>query len=280
MKIIIFGGSGLIGKALSKNLSISHEVQCLDRNAFKSIDVLLSILNESDLVIQLSGSTIAKRWTKKHLKEVWESRVDTTQMLSKAISMMTTKPKVMCASGVSFYPESDCSNPHSENGLRGEGYLTELSVAWESAAKSISEDTIILRFGVVLSRSGGAFMKLYWPYFFGLGGPIASGDQCFSWIHIKDLVRSINFILNNPQAKGVYNITSPEPVPQKVLGKALASALKRPFLVPLWEWQLKLLFGSGSQILTESISVIPKKILEEGFIFDYPDIKSAIDDLT
>ena len=280
MKIVIFGGSGLIGKALAKNLSASHEVQCLNRSAFKSIDTLSLSLKDSELVIQLSGSTIAKRWTKSHLKEVWESRVDTTEMLSKAISMMTSKPKVMCASGVSFYPESDCSKPHSESGLRGEGYLTELSVAWESAAKSISEDTIILRFGVVLSRGGGAFMKLYWPYFFGLGGPIASGNQCFSWIHIKDLVRAVNFILNNPQAKGVYNITAPEPIPQKVLGKALASALKRPFLVPLWEWQLKLLFGSGSQILTESISVIPKKILEEGFIFDYPDIKSAMDDLT
>ena len=280
MKIVILGGSGLIGKALAKNLSAAHDVQCLNRSAFKSVDVLFSLLNDCDLIIQLSGSTIAKRWTKKHLKEVWESRVDTTQMLSKAISMMNTEPRVMCASGVSFYPESDCSNPYSENDSKGEGYLTELSVAWESAAKSISKDTLILRFGVVLSRSGGAFMKLYWPYFFGLGGPIASGNQCFSWIHIKDLVRAVNFILNNPQAKGVYNITAPEPIPQKVLGKALASALKRPFLVPLWEWQLKLLFGSGSQILTESISVIPKKILEEGFIFDYPDIKSAMDDLT
>ena len=280
MKIVILGGSGLIGKALAKNLSAAHDVHCLNRSAFKSVDVLFSLLNDCDLIIQLSGSTIAKRWTKKHLKEVWESRVDTTQMLSKAISMMNTEPRVMCASGVSFYPESDCSNPYSENDSKGEGYLTELSVAWESAAKSISKDTLILRFGVVLSRSGGAFMKLYWPYFFGLGGPIASGNQCFSWIHIKDLVRAVNFILNNPKAKGVYNITAPEPIPQKVLGKALASALKRPFLVPLWEWQLKLLFGSGSQILTESISVIPKKILEEGFIFDYPDIKSAMDDLT
>jgi uncharacterized protein (TIGR01777 family) len=279
MKIVIFGGSGLIGSALAENLSANHEVHCLNRSAFKSIDTLSLSLKDSDLVIQLSGSTIAKRWTKKHLKEVWESRVDTTQMLSKAISRMTTKPRVMCASGVSFYPESDCNNPHSENGVRGEGYLAELSVAWESAAKSISEDTIILRFGVVLSRNGGAFMKLYWPYFFGLGGPIVSGNQCFSWIHIKDLVRSVNFIINNPKAKGVFNITAPEPAPQKVFGKTLASSLKRPFFVPLWEWQLKLLFGSGSQILTESISVIPKKLLEEGFIFDYPDIESAMDDL-
>jgi len=279
MKIVILGGSGLIGKALARNLSASHKVQCLNRSAFKTVDVLFSLVNDCDLVIQLSGSTIAKRWTKKHLKEVWESRVDTTQMLSKAISMMTTKPRVMCASGVSFYPESDCSNPYSENDKKGEGYLTDLSVAWESAAKSISKDTIILRFGVVLSRSGGAFMKLYWPYFFGLGGPIASGSQCFSWIHIKDLVKSVDFIINNPKAMGVYNITAPEPVSQKVFGKALASSLKRPFFIPLWEWQLKLLFGSGSQILTESISVIPKKLLLEGFIFDYPDIKSAMNDL-
>jgi uncharacterized protein (TIGR01777 family) len=236
-------------------------------------------LKGSDLVIQLSGSSIAKRWTKRHLREVWESRVDTTQMLSKAISIMTTKPRFVCASGVSFYPESNCSNPHSESDERGESYLAELSLAWESAAKSISEDTIILRFGVVLSRNGGAFMKLYWPYFFGLGGPIVSGNQCFSWIHIKDLVRSVNFIINNPKAKGVFNITAPEPAPQKVFGKTLASSLKRPFFVPLWEWQLKLLFGSGSQILTESISVIPKKLLQEGFIFDYPDIESAMDDL-
>ena len=279
MKIVILGGSGLIGKALARNLSASHEVHCLNRGAFKSVDVLFSLVNDCDLVIQLSGSTIAKRWTKKHLKEVWESRVDTTQMLSKAISMMTTKPRVMCASGVSFYPESDCSNPYSENDSKGEGYLTELSVAWESAAKSISKDIIILRFGVVLSRSGGAFMKLYWPYFFGLGGPIASGNQCFSWIHINDLVRSVDFIINNPKATGIYNITAPEPIPQKVFGRALANSLKRPFFIPLWEWQLKLLFGSGSQILTESISVIPKKLLLEGFIFDYPDIKSAMNDL-
>jgi len=279
MKIVILGGSGLIGKALARNLSASHKVQCLNRSAFKSVDVLFSLINDCDLVIQLSGSTIAKRWTKKHLKEVWESRVDTTQMLSRAISMMTTKPGVMCASGVSFYPESDCSNPCSEADTKGEGYLTELSVAWESAAKSISKDTIILRFGVVLSRSGGAFMKLYWPYFFGLGGPIASGNQCFSWIHINDLVRSVDFIINNPKAKGTYNITAPEPVAQKVFGRALANSLKRPFFIPLWEWQLKLLFGSGSQILTESISVIPKKLLLEGFIFDHPDIKSAMNDL-
>jgi uncharacterized protein (TIGR01777 family) len=279
MRVVILGGSGLIGKALEKELSENHDVECLNRSAFKSIDTLSSLIKDSDLVIQLSGSTIAKRWTKRHLKEVWESRVDTTEMLSKAISVMPRKPRVMCASGVSFYPQSNCDNPFSEGDKEGDGYLSELSIAWESAAKSISPDTIVLRFGVVLSRSGGAFMKLYWPYFFGFGGPIANGSQCFSWVHLKDLVRSVNFIINDSKASGVYNITAPEPIPQKIFGKALSVSLRRPFLVPLWEWQLKLLFGSGSQILTESISVIPKRLLQEGFVFDYPDISSAMSDL-
>ena len=279
MRVVILGGSGLIGKALEKELSENHDVECLNRSAFKSIDTLSSLIKDSDLVIQLSGSTIAKRWTKRHLKEVWESRVDTTEMLSKAISVMPRKPRVMCASGVSFYPQSNCDNPFSEGDKEGDGYLSELSIAWESAAKSISPDTIVLRFGVVLSRSGGAFMKLYWPYFFGFGGPIANGNQCFSWVHLKDLVRSVNFIINDSKASGVYNITAPEPIPQKIFGKALAVSLRRPFLVPLWEWQLKLLFGSGSKILTESISVIPKRLLQEGFVFDYPDISSAMSDL-
>ena len=141
MKVVILGGSGMIGNALAKSLSASHEVQCLNRSAFKSTDFLSSSLKDSDLVIQLSGSTIAKRWTKKHLKEVWESRVNTTQMLSKAISMMPNKPRVMCASGVSFYFESNCNNPCSEDDKEGEGYLSELSIAWEGAAKSIQKDT-------------------------------------------------------------------------------------------------------------------------------------------
>jgi len=280
MNIVILGGTGLIGNSLLEGLKNSHDVKCFNRAVFDSIEILLKSINNSDLVIQLSGSTIAKRWTKKHLQEVWSSRVDTTNMLANAINQMTNKPKVICASGVSFYPESDYSQPYSEDGQEGKGYLTELSLAWEKAARSVSEEVIILRFGVVLSRSGGAFIKLYWPYFFGFGGPIAGGKQSFSWIHIKDLVKAVTFIVDSSESKGIYNITSPNPIPQKVFGKTLASALKRPFLLPLWQWQLKLLFGSGSQILTESIAVVPKRLLKEGFVFDYPDISSAINDLT
>ena len=111
MKIVILGGSGLIGRALEDKFSSYHEVECRDRSAFNSLEELLSHLKGSDLVIQLSGSTIAKRWTKKHLREVWSSRVDANNMLAKAISLLPNKPRVICASAVGYYPESDCENP-------------------------------------------------------------------------------------------------------------------------------------------------------------------------
>ncbi|MFM1546851.1 MAG: TIGR01777 family oxidoreductase [Candidatus Pseudothioglobus sp.] len=280
MKIVILGGTGLIGRALEARFSSDHEVECRNRSAFSSLELLLSHLKGSDLVIQLSGSTIAKRWTKKHLREVWSSRIDANNMLAKAIALLPNKPRVICASGVGYYPESDCENPLQEIDKEpGNGYLAKLSVAWEDAAKSISSDVIILRFGVVLSRKGGALKQLYLPYIFGFGGPIKDGTHCFSWIHVKDLTKAVDFILNRSNINGVYNITSPTPIQQKYFGRALAKALKRPFILPLFEWQLKLLFGSGSQVLTQSVSVFPKRLIDEGFVFDYPEIESALSDL-
>ncbi len=279
MKIVILGGTGLIGSELQKSFSKNHQVGVFNRTAFKSIDYLSSIIDGSDYVIQLAGSTISKRWSQKIINEMWQSRVNTNQMLSDAIKLVTKKPKVICSSGISFYAESDCNDPKTEEDLKGKGYLTDLNIAVESVAKSISDDVTILRFGVVLSRSGGALAKLYWPYYFGLGGPIMSGNQCFSWIHIDDLVKAFHFLINNPQSKGIYNVTSPQPVSQKVFGKSLAKALKRPFLIPVWEWQLKILLGKGSQVLTLSASVIPQRLIQDGFVFDYPDIDSAMEEL-
>ena len=279
MKIVILGGTGLIGKALQKSLSKEHLVHCFNREAFQSVKHLASLVEGSDLVIQLSGSTISKRWSNKIVKEMWQSRVDTNQMLSEVVQSLSTKPRVICASGISFYAESSCNDPKTEEDPKGDGYLTNLNIAIEDAAKSISDDVIILRFGVVLSRQGGALQKLYWPYYFGVGGPIMSGNQCFSWIHIKDLVKAIHFLIDSPESKGVYNVTSPEPVPQKIFGKALAKALKRPFLIPVWEWQLKILLGKGSEVLTLSASVTPKRLLDDGFVFDYPSVDSAMKEL-
>jgi hypothetical protein len=199
-------------------------------------------------VIQLSGANISKRWSSSYKKEIWSSRVDATNLLASVMQSLPNKPKIICASAVGFYPESDCEHPLNEtDNISGSDFLAELSVAWEAAAKSISSDAIIFRFGVVLSRKGGALKQMYLPYLLGFGGPIKGGNHCFSWVHMKDLIKAFRFILNHPDASGIYNLTSPQPIQQKYFGKVLAKALKRPFLVPLFEWQLKLLFGKGSK---------------------------------
>ena len=280
MKIVILGGTGLIGEALKQNFKLNHEVQCIGREAFISFETLLSAVQNSDLVIQLSGANISRRWSSAYMKEIWSSRVDATNLLASVIHSLPNKPKIICASAVGFYPESDCERPLNEtDNFPGSDFLAELSVAWEEAAKSISSDAIIFRFGVVLSRNGGALKKMYWPYLLGFGGPIKGGKHCFSWVHMKDLIKDFEFILNQTDANGIYNLTSPQPIHQKYFGKVLAKTLKRPFLFPLFEWQLKLLFGKGSRVLTQSVSVIPKFLLDEGFVFDFPDIESALKDL-
>ena len=281
MKIVILGGTGLIGEALKENFNLNHEVECKGREAFISFETLLTAVQNSDLVIQLSGANISKRWSSSYKKEIWSSRVDATKLLARVIHSLPYKPKIICASAVGFYPESDCEHPLNEtDNSPGSDFLAKLSVAWEEAAKSISSDAIIFRFGVVLSRKGGALKQMYLPYLLGFGGPIKGGNHCFSWVHMKDLIKAFEFILNHPDASGVYNLTSPQPIQQKYFGKALAKALKRPFLVPLFEWQLKLLFGKGSKVITQSVSVIPKFLIDEGFVFDFPDIESALLDLT
>ena len=280
MKIVILGGTGLIGGALKENFNLNHEVVCKGREAFISFETLLNAVRDCDLVIQLSGANISKRWSSSYKKEIWSSRVDATHLLASVIQSLPDKPKIICASAVGFYPESDCEHPLNEtDNIPGSDFLADLSVAWEAAAKSISRDAIIFRFGVVLSRKGGALKQMYLPYLLGFGGPIKGGNHCFSWVHMKDLIKAFRFILNHPDASGIYNLTSPQPIQLKYFGKVLAKALKRPFLVPLFEWQLKLLFGKGSKVITQSVSVIPKFLIDEGFVFDFPDIESALLDL-
>ena len=136
MKVVILGGSGLIGRALQKSFSKSTQVQCFNREAFQSLEHLTSIIDGSDFVIQLSGSTISKRWSKKIIEEMWQSRVDTNQMLSKAVQSMSIKPKVICASGISYYEESSCDKPMTEDDPKGNGCLLYTSPSPRDATLS------------------------------------------------------------------------------------------------------------------------------------------------
>jgi uncharacterized protein (TIGR01777 family) len=131
----------------------------------------------------------------------------------------------------------------------------------------------------VLSVKGGALSQMLLPFKLGFGGPVASGKQCFSWIHVDDLLKAFSYAIEHPNLQGVFNLTSPNPVTQGQFGKTLANLLHRPFLLPLFKWQIKLLFGEGSQVLTQGVSVIPTKLLQLGFKFDYAEVTSALKDV-
>ncbi len=283
MNICILGGTGLVGQALKQRLSKTHQVQTYGRNAFDSEDTLLQSIHNAQLIIFLSGANIGQRWNKTYKQELWDSRIKTAQMLSKAIKKMETPPKrVFSTSAIGFYPETDCHNPLDEHNTEpGNGFLAELSVAWEKEATTFCppENLVITRFGVVLDKSQGALAKMLPAFKLGLGGPVAGGKQCFSWVHIDDLVSAFEFFIAHPELNGVFNVTSPKPLTQHDFAKRLAKTLKRPCFLPLPLWQLKLMFGEGAQVLTHSSAVIPTRLQKEGFQFQFAEAEQALEDL-
>lgn len=279
MKIVILGGTGLIGSYLKPAFEKqNHSVTCLGREAFDVSFDLAKTLNGIDLLINLSGANIGQRWSKGYQDILWNSRVQTTHQVARVIKTLSHPPKkIIAASAIGFYPETDCSQPVDESTTQpGSGFLADLSVAWEAASRELGDKVLIFRFGVVLSTHGGALHKMLPAFKLGLGGPVAGGKQCFSWIHIDDLVQGFLFALAHPDMHGTYNLTAPQPLTQKAFGQILADTLHRPFFLPLPQWQLKLLFGKGAQVLTHSSAVLPSKLIKLGFQFQHPTADKAL----
>ncbi len=283
MNIVILGGTGLVGKALAASLSQQgHQVTTHGRQVFQEDARISNALQGQEIVIQLSGANIAQRWTAAYKQEIWDSRVNTTQRLVKALNQLETPPKhFLCASAIGYYAQTDCTQSWDETGPHGEGFLAELSLAWEAEAQACQVcPTLITRFGVVLSRQGGALKEMWRPFQLGLGGPIGDGQQCFSWIHLSDLERVFAWILEQPTPlTGVVNVTAPQTLSQKAFGRRLSHHLHRPFGLPTPVWLLGLIFGEGAQVLTHSASVVPKRLLESGFEFRYPTADCALEAL-
>ena len=280
MNICILGGTGLIGKAIQAQLGSKYSINTYGRTAFATLDKLQSIIDNQDVIIQLSGANIAQRWSSRVKQDLWDSRIGTTQLLAQAVAKLEQKPqRVIVASAIGYYPQTDCQHPLDEtHQTPGTGFLAELAHEWEQQAQQIlsAEETVITRFGVVLDKQQGALGKMLPAFKLGLGGPVAGGKQCFSWIHIQDLVNAIDFILQHPEIKGAINVTAPSPLSQKEFAQTLADTLNRPAFMPLPEWQLKLMFGEGAQVLTHSSCIIPSRLKQLGFQFQYPNAKIAL----
>jgi len=279
MKVIILGGTGFVGSYLTAYLKAqNHNVIALGREAYSKEFDLTAQLENQDLLIVLTGENIGKRWNADYKKALLQSRTLTNQFLKQKLQSCQTPPKrILSASAIGFYPENSCENLLDESHTEpGTGFLGQLGKQWEESSLELTPKPLIMRFGVVLGKDGGALQKMLPPFKMGLGGPVAGGQQCFSWIHIEDLARAVSFFIKKPELNGVFNLTSPNPVTSNVFGKALAKAVNRPFWLPLPEFQLKLMFGEGAQVLTHSSAIVPTKLIESGFEFEYPEVETAL----
>ncbi|MEN9692896.1 MAG: hypothetical protein RLZZ330_540 [Actinomycetota bacterium] len=289
MRILISGASGLIGNALISSLKADgHEVVQLVRRDTKSATEIawnpakhqldLSSSGKFDAVINLSGAGVGdKRWSDKYKTLILKSRVDSTTTIVKAIKSLPDKPKVLLnASAIGFYGERG-SEEVDENSHRGTGFLSDVVQAWEDAALALQGSgvrVVLMRTGLVFTHRGGALAKLLPIFKLGLGGKLGSGKQYWSYISLEDEIRAIKFLLEK-EVSGPVNLTAPNPATNLEVTKALGKALKRPTILAVPAFALKIALGEFSIEILGSSNVIPTKLHQAGFEWKHPTIEKV-----
>lgn len=277
-KLAIVGANGFVGSYLQEHFRAQNiEVLPLDRKEMaKSTEEIAQTLEGVQAVINLAGAPIIKRWSEEYKKVLYNSRIDTTNKLVEAMGLMQTPPHVFIStSAVGIYGRDGEMSEHSFT--YADNFLATICKDWESAALKAERYTrvAIFRFGVILG-DGGALAKMLLPFKLGLGGVIGDGSEYFSWIHINDLARAYDFVIKEESQKGVFNLTAPIPVTNRVYTKALGSVLSRPTIFPVPKFALHLIFSEGAMVLTEGQQVVPKKLEDAGFVFEYPEVEGAL----
>ena len=275
--IAITGASGFVGTNLTNFFkSFNYKIIPISRDILNNESKLKSVLDESDVIINLAGANIIGRWTPQYKELLYSSRIDTTKKIVSALNEITDKNKLLIStSAVGIYDDKDT---YDENGTFANDFLSNLCQDWEKMALSAKSSNIkvsIFRFGIVLGQGGGAFAKMITPFKLGLGGIIGSGNQAFSFIHIDDLMNAYKFVIENNYEE-IFNLTAPKPTTNLQFTRALGCRLKRPTFIPVPEFILKIIFSEGAKILTDGQDVIPKKLLNLGFKFKFNNIQETI----
>ena len=300
MKVMIAGGSGLIGSALTHSLlEDGHEVWLLSRNPKKSrvpqgvkslewdgrtvYNHWLGVFSQMDAVVNLAGSTIGQwPWSDARKKEILNSRVNAGLTIAQAYEKSSPRPPVLLqASGIGYYGQRGIETLN-EDSPTGNDFLSTVAINWESATRIV--DTmgvrrVILRTGLVLAKNEGVLPLMALPVRLFVGGPIGSGKQGISWIHIRDQVRAIRFLMENDNARGVYNLCAPNPVSNADFMRALARALYRPHWLQVPGFVMRLLLGEMSDLLLSGQFAIPQRLVNLGFAFDFESAYDAFKDL-
>jgi uncharacterized protein (TIGR01777 family) len=276
MRVAVAGASGLIGGALLKALRArGDEAVALPRYGTAAWNV-----EGADAVVNLAGASVAgKRWSPAYKKEILESRVLTTRALVAAVGTAQRKPRVLLnASAVGYYGGRG-DEVLDESAGPGADFLADVSREWEAEAQKAPVRSVQIRTGVVLSRTGGALASMLPPFKAFVGGPVGSGKQWFPWIHLDDEVAGILWCIDHDALQGPVNFAAPGIVTMKEFAKALGRALHRPSWAPVPAAALKILLGEFAAALLEGQRAVPKKLLESGFRFRFPELDPALADV-
>ncbi|MGA2958588.1 MAG: TIGR01777 family oxidoreductase [Thermodesulfobacteriota bacterium] len=294
MKIFLTGGTGFVGKSLAPALIRGgHEVTVLTRSGKGGPPGVSLVegdptqkggwqaaIKEHDAVINLAGASIFTRWTDESKKIIRESRLLTTRNLVGALEGARVR-HFFSTSAVGYYGFHK-DEALTEESLPGDDFLARLGRDWEKEAREAEKKgcrVVFTRFGIVLGEKGGALGQMIPLFRKYLGGPLGSGNQWFSWIHIEDLTGAFLFLLGHPEFSGPVNLTAPNPVRNRELAKTIGKAMGRPSFLPVPGFMLKLALGEFGSILLEGQRVIPQKLLKSGFQFRYPEIEQAIEQI-
>lgn len=270
MKVALTGASGFVGTYVQKNFDDTIVIARDDTQ-----EQILEKLQGVDVVINLAGAPIIKRWSEEYKKVLISSRVETTKKLVNAINKSEVK-HFISTSAIGAYPDDEAYDESFEG--YGDDFLASLTQSWEEEANKCTKPTAILRFGVILAKDGGALAQMLFPFKMGVGGIIGNGGMMMSWIDIDDVLGMYTYIIEN-KLSGIYNVTAPNPVSNLVYTKALGKVLHRPTFLPLPEFALALLFGEGASVLTGSKEIYPKAIESAGYNFKYPTIEDSLNHL-
>lgn len=302
-RILIAGGTGLLGRALAARLATSgREIVLLSRSAKGAGRLLdlpsgcrvatwdgrtangwLELASGAEAIVNLAGESIAGgRWSAGRKARIVGSRMGTTAAVIEAISRARQPPRVLVQGSAVGYYGDRADETLDESAGPGSGFLAETARDWEAAsagAEQFGVRRVVARTGVVLARDGGAFPKMALPFRCGAGAVLGSGRQWMPWIHLADEVAALVFLLENPAAQGAFNLTAPEPVTQAGFSRALARALHRPLFARAPSWTLRAALGEMAELVLASQRAVPRRLLALGFRFALPEITGALADL-
>lgn len=296
MHVVITGGSGFVGKALTHRLiQEGHRVTILTRRPDRTSENVNLVgwlsaksqpeneLKNVDALVNLAGEPLnSGRWTQSKKETILNSRITATKEVIRILKHLDPKPKVLVnASAVGYYGMSNSKTFNEASKSEANDFLAQVVKRWEkeaSAAKELGIRTVYTRFGMILGQEG-ALPRVVQPYKLGIGGTIGSGQQWVSWVHIRDVTEMIGFAMITPEIEGPLNVTSPNPARMSTFGQSIADVLHRPHWFPVPGIALKLALGEMSQLMLKGQRVLPKKARHYGYSFQFPSLQTALSDI-